>query len=314
MTAMQGEVSLQGYRTRLDAAFASNAPRAVILRRGPKKHFHLISWDLRNDTFIHGQWMKGVVRLCDLSPSGNKLLYWAAQHHNSAAERARRRPSVTGEEQEGSPRFEPLAQRGRDMAEFAKRHPKRRVPRYLRAPDGKSQGKSAPRADTGTWTAISRPPYFSALAVWPSFGTWTGGGYFRSDNEVVLFESDEGMVPQENVRRPAVFKMSPYFTNRTFCNAELAARAEGYPIKKEAGEAIVNGLAGSDKPKRWVDWIHADRASGILYFAVDGAVYRLANWAGLDPVEYLTAATKIADFNGLSFQQMRAPAEAMRWT
>lgn len=178
MTAMQGEVSLQGYRTRLDAAFASNAPRAVILRRGPKKHFHLISWDLRNDTFIHGQWMKGVVRLCDLSPSGNKLLYWAAQHHNSAAERARRRPSVTGEEQEGSPRFEPLAQRGRDMAEFAKRHPKRRVPRYLRAPDGKSQGKSAPRADTGTWTAISRPPYFSALAVWPSFGTWTGEATF----------------------------------------------------------------------------------------------------------------------------------------
>ena len=32
-----------------------------------------------------------------------------------------------------------------------------------------------PRAERGSWTAISKPPYFSALAIWPSLGRWTGG-------------------------------------------------------------------------------------------------------------------------------------------
>lgn len=35
-----------------------------------------------------------------------------------------------------------------------------------------------------TWTAISKPPYFTALALWPEAGTWGGGGYFI-DNETV---------------------------------------------------------------------------------------------------------------------------------
>lgn len=307
-------MTAQGYRTRLDVVFAASSPRAVLLRRGPKRHFHLIDWDLRKDSFVHGQWMKGIVRLCDLSPSGNRLLYWAAQYHNSAEERARRRHSIANDDGDGPQRFEPLDRRAKDMADFVRRHPNRKLPRYLRSADNKSGNRFAPRADTGTWTAISRPPYFSALAVWPSFGTWTGGGYFRSDNEVVLFESEEGMVPQENVRRPATFKMTPYLTNRTFCDAELKARAEADALKKHTGKAIKNGLAGAGKPKRWVDWIHVDHGgSGDLVFAVDGAVYRLAKWADVDPAGYLDAATKIADFNGLSFQQVRAPADAMRW-
>lgn len=37
-----------------------------------------------------------------------------------------------------------------------------------------------------TWTAISRPPYFTALALWPNLGAWYGGGVFPSDNEVLL--------------------------------------------------------------------------------------------------------------------------------
>lgn len=41
--------------------------------------------------------------------------------------------------------------------------------------------------DDGTWTAISRPPYFTALALWPLDGTWQGGGgIFLSPTQVVL--------------------------------------------------------------------------------------------------------------------------------
>jgi hypothetical protein len=42
------------------------------------------------------------------------------------------------------------------------------------------------RRAPGTWTAISRPPYFTALAVWPKGDTWGGGGLFSSDDHVLL--------------------------------------------------------------------------------------------------------------------------------
>jgi hypothetical protein len=42
------------------------------------------------------------------------------------------------------------------------------------------------RRAPGTWTAISRPPYFTALAVWPKGDTWGGGGLFVSDDHFLL--------------------------------------------------------------------------------------------------------------------------------
>jgi hypothetical protein len=59
--------------------FARQAPRAVILRRGQDNWVQQILWDLKNDSFIEGQWFHGRVheRRCDLSPDGRKLLYFA---------------------------------------------------------------------------------------------------------------------------------------------------------------------------------------------------------------------------------------------
>lgn len=37
---------------------------------------------------------------------------------------------------------------------------------------------------TGAWTAISRPPYFSAIAVWFGLGRWNGGGLWRGNQAV----------------------------------------------------------------------------------------------------------------------------------
>jgi hypothetical protein len=36
------------------------------------------------------------------------------------------------------------------------------------------------------WTALSRPPYFTAITLWPQLGTWYGGGAFESDRHVLL--------------------------------------------------------------------------------------------------------------------------------
>lgn len=43
----------------------------------------------------------------------------------------------------------------------------------------------------GGWTAISRPPYFSALAVWYGIGAWNGGGLWTNAAEVRVNLSDD---------------------------------------------------------------------------------------------------------------------------
>jgi hypothetical protein len=50
------------------------------------------------------------------------------------------------------------------------------------------------RKAPGTWTAISRPPNFSALAVWPVGDSWgNGGGLFTSDTHFLLSHDTEVM-------------------------------------------------------------------------------------------------------------------------
>ena len=38
----------------------------------------------------------------------------------------------------------------------------------------------------GSWTAISRPPWLSALTLWPQGDTWGGGGCFQDDRQLSL--------------------------------------------------------------------------------------------------------------------------------
>jgi hypothetical protein len=39
---------------------------------------------------------------------------------------------------------------------------------------------------SGSWTAISRPPWFHALALWPMHTTYGGGGRFVGERQVIL--------------------------------------------------------------------------------------------------------------------------------
>ncbi len=39
---------------------------------------------------------------------------------------------------------------------------------------------------TGSWTAISRPPFFTALALWPKGDCWDGGGHFETERRLHL--------------------------------------------------------------------------------------------------------------------------------
>ena len=96
----------------------------VLIRRGPTKHVLLVTWDTLKHRFFAGQWFKGRIyeERCDLSPSGEWLIYLAANQ---------------------------------------------KPPLYA-------------------WTAVSRPPFLTALALWPNSGTWGGGGLFIRDRVIAL--------------------------------------------------------------------------------------------------------------------------------
>src|SRR6187401_1906577 len=109
---------------RLFVLWARDADVGVGFQRGPSKQVLLLRWNLKDDSFEGGQWLKARIyeRRSDLSPSGERLVYFAASY----------------------------------------------------------------RGPHQTWTAVSRPPYFTALALWPKGDAWGGGGLFSSENELLL--------------------------------------------------------------------------------------------------------------------------------
>src|SRR5688572_26792862 len=113
---------------RLFVYMARQAPRAVVLRRGPTDWARLSVWDTETDRFEHGQWMKGRVyeRRSDVSADGQLFAAFVRQ----------------------------------------------------------SGGRNPAGADS--WIALSRPPYFTALAVWFVGGTYHTGAFFPDDTSLWL--------------------------------------------------------------------------------------------------------------------------------
>ena len=58
-----------------------------------------------------------------------------------------------------------------------------------------------------SWTAISRPPYLSALALWPKGDGWGGGGRFVSDARIDLNHRPDEVVLADGFSVPKRFKL-----------------------------------------------------------------------------------------------------------
>jgi hypothetical protein len=282
---------------------ARNGRHAVIFRRGPSKQVLLIKWDRRSDRFEIGQWFKGRIfeRRCDLSPSGEMLVYLAAKH----------------------------------------------------------------KGPIPTWSAISRPPYLTALALWPNMGTWGGGGLFDSEYALRLNHdslhrklADGFQLPKQmrvhplgsgagggedapiyherlvrdgwtltqkekhsdyngNARikwrfiEPQVYEKS-VSRHRATCRLQMILRGIGersgpwylldYEVLGEDGQCRLK-LPRTD----WADW----DVNGDLLFSQRGKLFRLA-WskARLGNRE---AAQELADFSDLSFAAKETPKRAKQW-
>lgn len=132
---------------RLRLLQASQAPVAVIFRRGPSKRVEVIRWDTANDRFERGHWFHGRIyeKRSDLSPDGELLVYFASKFN---------RKTVTD------------------------------------------------RGYTYAWTAVSRAPWLTALALWPKGDCWWGGGLFLGERALWLNHRPEEAIPHP-AHRPA---------------------------------------------------------------------------------------------------------------
>lgn len=70
---------------RISVLVASNARKAVVLRRGQSREVASLLWDLRTDKVELCQWFRGRIYegSADISPDGRHWIYWAATYHNA---------------------------------------------------------------------------------------------------------------------------------------------------------------------------------------------------------------------------------------
>jgi hypothetical protein len=292
----------KGSSTRIFVLLASSAPIGVILRRGPSKHVLVLKWHLETDALEQGQWFHGRIyeRRCDLSPSGELLLYFAASY------------------------------------------------------------KEPPRS----WTAISKPPYLTALALWPKGDGWGGGGLFDSELSIQLNHRPgedvlaDGFRLKKNMRvrlfgdRPGWGEDFPIYHSSLLrngwnvvaqgddakpdWNAQVVWRfKEPIVYEKTANgsqrlQMLIKGVNQKNDAWYWLDYNVLDEhgavlfslpradwadwdGSGDLLFAKDGKLFRLKK-DSLTLQSAVTGASKqIADLNALKFKAKSAPAEAIKW-
>ena len=284
------------HRTAVSALFAADGRSAVVLRRGPRLHNRLIRWNLGNDTFTPGQWMKGTVHLYDLDPSGQKLLYWARQWHMSAP---RRDEDAAADGAGYDPLGPPLRRRAG--------HEPHGTPVSI----GQLKGRlMRPRRNEGVWTALSTPPYFTALAIWPCHGHWTGGGWFDGPDTLVLQEDARGLVPKINGRLPDWLTLTvPHRLG--FDRPPGTATRPVYVDPHRASRFDTLAATFRRQGVRWVEWFHI--VGRDLLFAADGQLFRLEDYARVSEEAVLEAARVLIDLRPMRFELIAAPEAALIW-
>lgn len=116
------------------------------------------------------------------------------------------------------------------------------------------QGRRLGTSYSDSWTAVSRPPWLHALALWPMHTTYGGGGRFTGNRRLVL-------------------------------RGVSAAHPEHPPHGLEIGQGDAPLHAATNEVEG-ADWSGRDR-EGRLIFAREGRIYRgdveLADLSALKP-------------------------------
>ena len=200
------------------------------------------------------------------------------------------------------------------------------------------------RGPFATWTVLSRPPFLTAVALWPKGDAWDGGGFFLSDDTLVLthgegpYDIAPGHAsPPGLTVLPFTRATAPGLTKRAQ-TAPAAARWRPDPERQSSwvlaapqGHArLTTAIAftadpGRSLPESVRHSLHPEQGppvplpvsgwaafdgNGDLLFSQGGALFRLgaAEMTGLESTEALLArARRLADFTDLHFRPLAAP-------
>jgi len=66
------------------------------------------------------------------------------------------------------------------------------------------------RGPMHSWTAVSKPPYLTAIALWEGMGAWGGGGLFDDENSLQLNHSITRMKLSDTYELPSCVKVVPF--------------------------------------------------------------------------------------------------------
>jgi hypothetical protein len=189
-----------------------------------------------------------------------------------------------------------------------------------------------------SWTAISRPPWLTAVAFWPGtgsaayFGVW-GGGLFL-DNQTVWISPHSVKLSSPEVRQPTelVVRTEPSYyiyttrLERSGWRAKPDIQTHIYEKDEPLGTrtmveacrkcydhlridryTLIDRQSGREIPIQeafWADWDQ----QGRLVFTRHGKVFA----GGFDD-QGQVVARELADFNADSFELRKAPAWAREW-
>lgn len=153
-----------------------------------------------------------------------------------------------------------------------------------------------------SWTAISKPPYLTALALWPKGDGWGGGGLFETRRRIALNHRPAEMYLADGFRMPKRHPLAPERYMLQMSITGIRERDHQW-YRTEHSVAGSHALGRSD----WADWT----PTGDLLFAQGMSLYRLTYARGeLAP---LAEAREIVNLAGATFAEREAPPEARRW-
>jgi hypothetical protein len=188
------------------------------------------------------------------------------------------------------------------------------------------------------WLAISKLPYFTALAFWPS-GSIVGGGLFISADTFALRNAIYSAKPPGMIGSPfrmlegrehsdevmdgrAVMRRSGWTILNEIEDEELLMQ-KPHPTLPFRLQLFTNDFSGRGSKTvlryrafsedneifPWQRWSWADwDVSGDLLYATDGKIFRSAMTQST-----IGPGVELADFCHDTFSEVRPPTEALKW-
>ncbi len=158
----------------------------------------------------------------------------------------------------------------------------------------------------GPYVAVSRPPYFTALALWPVFGAHTGGAYWHAKDELWI-DAPHDPAPKVGATPPG-FRMRSVGIVRSAWRGVARAEARRRRMKgtgwnlepaRSYGEPHPYLLNGRPLDAQWADIDHRGR----ILLAREGRVF----------VRDVYGELELIDLDPLKFQTIPPPDWAKEW-